>query len=698
MIDQSLAEVFRTEAAEVIGNIETDLVLLEEKSDKETLNRLFRYYHTLKGSSGIAGLDKVSEFTHHLESLLDDMRSEKLQADQDIIDLLLDSVDWIKGAIMRDDDIQHQPAVRDILLKRLSIYKSKGELETSVAVSKERIFRIKISFRPDIFNFGIDPLSIIGDLAETGEIIDMHPEPENVPSLSQIDPEKCYLHWRFVIKTDDPAKIDASLMFVRDDNPIEVIDVTSEYEENAEINHNEKKLGEILVQKGILTNDELSDVLDEQGKKKAKLGEIIVKKGYATEKDLKSALGIQEDIKKKVETGTVRVDTGKLDRLMNLLGEIVIGQSAISRVAEALEENDGYALKSALHGLDRTTREFQEQIMAIRMIPIGSLFSQFKRFVRDASKAIGKEINLVIEGDETEFDKTVIERIGDPLKHMVRNAIDHGIETRDEREKAGKNPIGTIKLNAYHQEGHVYIEVIDDGKGIDYNKVIEKARYLGLIKSDEVVTTERISDLIFLPGLTTSDKVGDLSGRGVGMDVVKTNIESLRGTVEVLSDKDIGSVFRIKLPLTLAIIEGMLCKVGSSVYIIPLLSIIESIRPDKEDIKTIEEKGEVVFIRGEYVPLVRLYNYFNTKSEYTNPWESLVITVESGGKKLALMIDDLIGQQQIVIKSLDSYMMKNGSISGAAILGDGNVALIIDVHGMLSDISKRSLRAVGVRS
>jgi two-component system, chemotaxis family, sensor kinase CheA len=698
MIDQALAEVFRTEATEVLYNIEADLVLLEEKSDKETLNRLFRYYHTLKGSSGIAGLDKVSEFTHHLESLLDDMRSEKFQADQDIIDLLLDSVDWIKGAIMRDDDIQHQPAVRDILLKRLLVYKNKSAVETPVEISKPMIFRIKISFRPDIFNFGLDPLTIVEDLAETGEVIDMHPEPENVPTLSQIDPEKCYLHWRFVIKTDDSSKIDAALMFVKDDNPIEVIDVTSEYAGNAEKDQNEKKLGEILVQKGILTGDELSDVLREQEKSNTKLGEIIVKKGYATEKDLKNALGIQEDIKKKVETGTVRVDTGKLDRLMNLLGEIVIGQSAISRVAEALEENDGYALKNALHGLDRTTREFQEQIMAIRMIQIGSLFSQFKRFVRDTSKAIGKEINLVIEGEETEFDKTVIERIGDPLKHMVRNAIDHGIETRSEREKVGKNPIGTIKLNAYHQEGHVYIEVIDDGKGIDYNKVIEKARSLGLIKSDDVISNERISDLIFLPGLSTADQVGDLSGRGVGMDVVKTNIESLRGTVEVISDKDTGSIFRIKLPLTLAIIEGMLCKVGNSVYIIPLLSIIESIRPDKEDIKTIEEKGEVVFVRGEYIPLIRLYSYFNIQSEYTNPWESLVITVESGGRKLALMIDDLIGQQQIVIKSLDSFLLKNGAISGAAILGDGNVALIIDVHGMLSDLNKRTVRMAGVRS
>jgi two-component system, chemotaxis family, sensor kinase CheA len=700
MIDPELAEVFRAEASEIIENIERDLVVLEEHADAETINRLFRYFHTMKGSSGIAGLDHVSEFTHKLENLLDNIRSNKMKADREIIDLLLESIDWIRGAIARDDDIPYQPEIRDFLLKRLEVIKNREETavksEEKDASSGFRVFRIKAQFRPDIFTFGIDPLMIIEDLIEHSEIFDISTDCASVPPLSELDPEKCYANWRIVAKAENVGVIDSVFMFVRDDNPIEITDITIEYE-NGDLNEQgERKLGEILVQKGIITNDELTDVLHEQNEKNEKLGEIIINKGYATEKDLKNALGVQEDIKKKTESGTVRVDTGKLDRLMNLLGEIVIGQSAIARFAETLDENEGYTLRNSMHSLDRTTREFQEQIMSIRMIPIGSLFMQFKRFVRDTARSLGKDINLIIEGSETEFDKTVIERIGDPLKHMVRNAIDHGVETREEREKAGKNPAGNVKLNAYHQEGNVFIEVSDDGKGIDLAKVAEKARLLGLIKSDEDISRDRVTDLIFIPGLSTAEKVGDLSGRGVGMDVVKTNIESLRGTIEVFTDKGSGSMFRIKLPLTLAIIEGMLCKVGRSIYIIPLLSIIESIRPAQKDVQTVEGKGEVVFVRGEFVPLIRLYNYFGIPGDFSEPWESLVIIVESAGKKVALMIDDLLGQQQIVIKNLDSLMLRHGAISGAAILGDGNVALIIDIHGMLNEISKRSIRNVGV--
>jgi two-component system chemotaxis sensor kinase CheA len=701
MIDPELAEVFRAEASEIIENIERDLVVLEEHADVDTVNQLFRCFHTMKGSSGIAGLDNVSEFTHKLENLLDNIRSNKMKADREIIDLLLESVDWIRGAIAIDDDAPFQPEVRDLLLKRLEVIKSRDESAESNATREEekrdyRIFRIKAQFRPDIFTFGINPLMIIEDLVDHVELIDMSVDSTSVPALAEIDPEKCYLHWRFIVKAESASVVESVFMFVREDNPVEISDITLEYEGGGQNQPEEKKLGEILVQKGILTHDELKDVLNTQDEKNEKLGEIIVNKGYATEKDLKNALGVQDEIKKKAESGTVRVDTGKLDRLMNLLGEIVIGQSAIARYAETLDETEGYTLRNSMHSLDRTTREFQEQIMSIRMIPIGSLFMQFKRFVRDTAKGLGKEINLVIEGSETEFDKTVIERIGDPLKHMVRNAIDHGIETREEREKKGKNAAGTVVLNAYHQEGNVFIEVSDDGKGIDGAKVVEKARRLGILKPDDDVTRDRITELIFLPGLSTAEKVGDLSGRGVGMDVVKTNIESLRGTIEVFSENGKGSTFRIKLPLTLAIIEGMLCRVGSSVYIIPLLSIIESIRPAQKDVQTVADKGEVVLVRGEFVPLIRLYNYFGVTSDFSDPWESLVIIVESGGRKVALMIDDLLGQQQIVIKSLDSLVLRHGAISGAAILGDGNVALIIDIHGMMSEIMKRSIRGAGV--
>jgi len=325
--------------------------------------------------------------------------------------------------------------------------------------------------------------------------------------------------------------------------------------------------------------------------------------------------------------------------------------------------------------------------MAMRMIPVGPTFSQFKRFVRDTSRQIGKEIRLEIMGKETELDKTVIEEITDPLKHMIRNSIDHGIESTEERIKLGKDPTGIITLNAYHQEGCIFIEISDDGKGLDADELRSIAVSKGIIAKDKELTEDESYALIFKPGFSTANAVGDLSGRGVGMDVVKSNIDALRGSVQIITEKNRGTTFRIKLPLTLAIIDGMLIKVGKSVYIVPLLSILESIRPRKEDVKTIKGQGEVVMVRNEYISLIRLYKYFDQVPAFENPWEALVVIVESNGEKLALMIDDLIGQQQIVIKSLDNTVTKDRSISGAAILGDGNVSLIIDIHGLLSEIS-----------
>jgi two-component system chemotaxis sensor kinase CheA len=326
-----------------------------------------------------------------------------------------------------------------------------------------------------------------------------------------------------------------------------------------------------------------------------------------------------------VDTGTVRVDTTKMDNLMNLLGEIVIGQSSIARIADDIEDDEiAFRMKNALHSLDRTTREFQEQIMSIRMIPIGPTFEQFMRFVRDAAHNVGKDIHLEMEGKETELDKTVIEKISDPLKHMIRNAIDHAIESPEERVAAGKEPYGKIKLRAYHQEGSVFIEVIDDGRGIDRKKILEKAIKRELVTPDEEIHDSKLLSFIFLPGFSTATAVGDLSGRGVGMDVVKTNIESLRGTVEIETLEGRGTTFRIKLPLTLAIIDGMLVRIGANRYIIPLLSIMETIQAKQDSVKTIEGKREMVMVRDDYVPLIRMYSHFGIKADHTNPWEALL--------------------------------------------------------------------------
>jgi two-component system chemotaxis sensor kinase CheA len=701
MGDMGLTEVFLNESKEIIGNLETDIVTLEEnRENQEIINRIFRYFHTLKGSSGIAGFNVIYEFTHNLESLFDKVRSGEIMVSSDIIDILLDSIDWIKGELFSNSDIEDSGKVQAELTERINEcmgFKPKVKEESSDFLSavgaysgvgsSERYFKINALFKKDIFNNGIDPLMVIEDLSNLGEVLISNVDQKLIPDFYKIDPEQCYLSWEIILKTHhDEMKVRDVFLFVMDDNKIDIENVTDKYSEVKEHGYQtEKKLGEILIEKGILNDSDLEEIVKEQSDQKIKLGDIIVQKGLASTRQVDEALLEQDKIKKKLEISTVRVDSAKLDNLMNLLGEIVIGQASLHRVSEDMEEEKAFRLKNSLYGLDRVTREFQEQIMSIRMVPIGPTFEQFKRFVRDTAHSLGKEIKLKVEGGDTELDKTVIEKIGDPLKHMIRNAIGHGIEVASERTALGKASAGTVTLKAYHQEGNVFIDVIDDGRGIELASVKKKGVALGLI-SEEETSKEKILALIFNPGFSTSDQVGDLSGRGVGMDVVKTNVEELRGSVEVKSKEGQGTLIRIKLPLTLAIIEGMLVNVGTSILIIPLLSVIETIQVKKDDYRTVEGKGEVILVRGEYISLIRLSLLFGIEAGITDPWEALIVIVESNGERIGIMIDDLIGQQQIVIKSIDNFITTSRSISGATILGDGRVALIVDIHGLVQEI------------
>ncbi len=701
MGDTGLTEVFLNESKEIIGNLENDIITLEENRDnQEIINRIFRYFHTLKGSSGIAGFNLIYEFTHNLESLFDKVRSGDIKVSKDIIDILLDSIDWIKGELFDRSDIDCSAEIKIDLSKRIyecmgSIPESEeenGDFLSEVGAYSgvgeiERYFKINAIFKENIFSNGIDPLMIIEDLGGFGEVLISNIDQKRIPDFYKMDPEKNYMSWEIIIKTfHDEMKLRDVFLFVMDDNKIEIENVTEQYAEVKDYGYlTEKKLGEILVEHGLINDTDLEEIVKEQETLKIKLGDIVVQKGIASTKQVDEALQEQFNIKKKLENSTVRVDSVKLDNLMNLLGEIVIGQASLHRVSEDLDEAESFSLKNALYGLDRVTREFQEQIMSIRMVPIGPTFEQFKRFVRDTAHTLGKEIKLKVEGGDTELDKTVIEKIGDPLKHMIRNAIGHGIEISSERKAKGKSSAGTITLKAYHQEGNVFIDVIDDGEGISLSGVKKKGVALGLIPVDEN-SKEKIISLIFNPGFSTTDEVGSLSGRGVGMDVVKTNIEELRGSVEVKSKEGEGTLIRIKMPLTLAIIEGMLVKVGSSILIIPLLSVIETIQVKKNDYRTVEGRGEVILVRGEYISLVRLNVLFGLETEITNPWEALIVIVESDGERIGIMIDDLIGQQQIVIKSIDNSITTSRSISGATILGDGRVALIIDIHGLVEEI------------
>ncbi|HEY2643880.1 MAG TPA: chemotaxis protein CheA, partial [Galbitalea sp.] len=390
------------------------------------------------------------------------------------------------------------------------------------------------------------------------------------------------------------------------------------------------------------------------------------------------------------DSGSIRVSVEKIDELMNTVGELVITQAMLSQLGAALEGGNAEKLRAGLAQLERNTRELQESVMRVRMLPISFVFSRFPRMVRDIAQRLGKQIDLKLTGEQTELDKTVLEKIGDPLVHLVRNSIDHGIEMPDVRVAAGKEAVGTVHLDACHRGGNIAVEVSDDGGGLDKDRIIAKARQRGLVGPNDILTDDQIHDLIFLPGFSTAEKTTDLSGRGVGMDVVRRNVKELGGKIELRSEQGKGSRFIITLPLTLAIVDGQSVAVGTETYIIPLISIVESMRLKETSISRLSGHNEVFSFRGDYLPIIRLHELFGVEPRARALHEGLVVIAEGDGRRVGLFVDDLLGQQQVVIKSLEVNYGHVEGVSGATILGDGSVALILDVTGIIHAASMRA--------
>jgi len=455
--------------------------------------------------------------------------------------------------------------------------------------------------------------------------------------------------------------------------------VSTSQDDVDDISPEPKKLGEILLESGDVSQEQLQIALYEQQKP---LGEILVEKGITTPEKVENALKIQSAASKK-SAETVKVDTQKLDNLVNLVGELVIANALMNEVLVNANNTNTVANKN-LSQLSKIVKDMQDQVMSIRMVPLKATFQKMARLVRDVSIKAGKKVRLEVSGEETELDKTVIEEIGDPLVHIIRNSVDHGIEPHDERIAKGKPAEGLVRLNAFHKGGNIVIEIEDDGKGLYKDKLLKKAIEKGLVEEGASLSDQQIYNLIFAAGFSTAEKITDISGRGVGMDVVKKNVERLRGKVDLSTVEGKGTKISIKLPLTLAIIDGMIVQVGNEKYIIPMLSIEESIRPIKEHISTVQHRGELLNIRGKLLPIVRLHNLYNVKPKKTNPWEALILIVEGEGQRCGILVDDLLGQQQIVIKSLGEQFRNVRGVSGSAILGDGCVSLILDVGGIMN--------------
>jgi two-component system chemotaxis sensor kinase CheA len=460
----------------------------------------------------------------------------------------------------------------------------------------------------------------------------------------------------------------------------------------------EPKLGEILVSDGAITQDELGEALDKQERP---IGQVLVEEGLVSEDKVADALK-KQGTSGKQPRGSIKVDVEKLDLLVNLVGELVITQTLVQgrsslNAANGNGNGAGEALGKDIVQLGKITKEMQDQVMSLRMVPLRSVFQKMNRVIRDVSKkAGGKKVTLVTAGEDTEVDKTVSEIISDPLVHIIRNSADHGIELPDERRAAGKDETGKVQLSAYHEGGNIVIEITDDGKGLNREKILQKAIERGLAELGEKLTDSQIYNFVMAPGFSTAEKVTDISGRGVGLDVVKKNIEQLRGKVDIQSKEGVGTTLTIKLPLTLAIIDGMVVRVGKDKYILPTLSIVRSFRPSKEELSTVHGSGEMLNVRGELMPLVRLYHLYDARPTSTDPTEGLAVIVENEGKHYALLVDELLNQQQVVIKSLGSCFEGLKGVAGGTILGDGSVGLILDMGGVFEAYKDPYYRPFGL--
>ena len=693
MLEQMNA-VFLEEATELLDNLEGQLLALEEDpQNAETIGAVFRAMHTIKGSAAMFGFDAVSHFTHEIESTFDLVRNGIVPVTHELINFTLSARDHIRDLLAANPVPPELQTVSDKIIsdfqRYVQPYKNDGnpekssEQKSSEAQPQERAGAEntwRIMFRPsaEIMRNGTRPALLIKELTELGTST-VVPFYESLPPLSEIDPEKCYFSWD-VILTTEKSENDIQDVFIFLDNDSKVtcekIDIGSS---------GTRKIGEILVDRHEINRSELDSLIAQQ----KKLGQLLVENTSISKQQIQSALAEQEHITKIISEGnkpkpsqtaqapqasqSIRVSSEKLDQLIDLVGEMVTFNARLSQLAQDMKLP---ALTSLSESSERLILSLRDTSMDMRMLPIGTIFSRFRRLVRDLSAELGKNIEMVTEGAETELDKTVIEKLNDPLVHLIRNAADHGVETPDVRVAAGKNAQGTITLSAKHAGAFVHITIADDGAGINRERVRQKGLEKGLIKAEDKLSDSEIDELIFRPGFSTAAKVSDISGRGVGMDVVKRNITTLGGTIAIESTPGKGSAFILKIPLTLAIIEGMLVQIGENKYVIPLTNVDECVEYEPEG----EDDGGMcshITARGQFLPCINMRRYFDEKGE--QPIDEQVVVVNDQTSKIGIIVDKVIGNHQTVIKPLGKLYKNIEGLSGATILGDGSVALIFDV-------------------
>ncbi len=699
-----IAQLFIEESVEGLDVMESGLLNLDlGAADPETMNAIFRAAHSIKGGGATFGFTEISEFAHQVETLLDEMRQGDRPVTREGVDLLLSSVDCMREMVEGLTDGSADPDKAKTIHKQLEVMlnsdpaaidDSAVSVEAVASNSEEAADPVTeesqidlsdasegsawhIVFKPDedLFKSCNDPIRIFRELEELGEVKPTVFGASEL-QLEALDPEGCKLYWELELTADTSREdIEKAFAWVEGQSEITITCTAAAAPKKAEP-------AAAADPAPVEAKAEAVEPEPAKAQKPAAKAAPVAK--------AKSAQSGGSKAGSSKENSSIRVNIDKVDALINLVGELVITQSMLTRFNGGIEADQIPDLCEGLTQLSRNTLELQESVMAIRMMPISFAFSRFPRLVRDQGNALGKKVNLVLSGESTELDKTVLEKIGDPLVHLVRNSLDHGLETPEQRIACGKDEVGTLELNAYHSGGSIVIEVIDDGAGINKEKVIAKARDKGLIGPDEKISDDRANNLIFEPGFSTADQVSDLSGRGVGMDVVRRNISDLGGSVTLKSDTGVGSKTTITLPLTLAIMEGQLLRVGKEAYVVPLISIIETIQTKSERVNRVTGQSEMFELRNEYLPIIRLHELFGIQDAADDIDDGLLVVAEANHKRIGIFVDELLEQQQLVIKSLEANYQRTQGISGATILGDGTVALILDVPGILKMFLERN--------
>ncbi len=702
---------FISEAIEQTEAVEALLLELEEQPDnRELLDSLFRCAHTVKGSAGIFGLSKVVDFAHHVETLLDQMRDGALTMGPELSTLLLECNDEIKFLVASASDeaadTPEQQERRADLVTRLCAHtegsnataaSAASVANTVAAPAAGQVTRWTISarFGPETFRNGMDPLSIARFLGGLGQVLSMHCSTEAVPSLASMDPETCHMSFGMELESACMrADVEGAFSFVAEDCELNVVAPETPGQKLArkiEEMPATPRLGDMLLSVGAVTQDRLAEALNTQRKSpgppvsiKPKLGDLLATQAGVAPEAVEAALGKQQKLRDSAageEGRYIRVQADRLDVVIDLLGELVIAAAGATLQARATQQS---ALLETNLRMSRLIEEIRNGTLGLRMVPVGETFSRFRRVVRDTASSLGKTVNFEIVGGDAELDKSVVEKIADPLMHLVRNSLDHGLEPPQERLAAGKAAAGKLVLSAQHETGAILIRIEDDGRGINRERVLQRAWNRGLVEQGVVPSDEAINMLIFEPGFSTAEQVTNLSGRGVGMDVVRRNIEALRGNIRLSSQAGKGLQVDIRLPLTLAIIDGFLVGVGISKFVLPLESVVEVIKGGGQCVKVDAAGRHCLELRGNVLPVVRLRTLYAIES--SNPEQDSVVVVNSPRGKYGIEVEVLLGQQQTVIKPLGRLFRSLRGISGSSILGSGEVALILDV-GSLGELT-----------